>query len=117
VDTALVWTSLLLLVLIPFVLAGIATVFIQRQRHKSDAEPPVPVKRPADVRPGDCDQLTEVWHVIAVEDVPAYFVASCQCEWAGPARDAAEPDACDKATADAYAHGANVAPNVVRPLG
>ena len=111
------WTSLLWVVLVPVVLAVIGTVFITRHRSKQDVAEPVPVERPAGVRPGSCDQLTEIWHVVVGgTDAVPFFAAYCACEWVGPARDEADPDACAKATADAYGHGGNVAPNVVRPV-
>jgi hypothetical protein len=55
--------------------------------------------------------------VMHVQDKEPFFVSSCDCGWVGPAYDEADPDAPDKAFRDARAHGANVAPEVERPLG
>ncbi|MFC0546244.1 hypothetical protein [Kutzneria chonburiensis] len=108
---ALVWV-----IGVPIVLALLGAAYIRRNRDKPSGEPAVPVRRPAGGRTGSCGQQTEVWHV-ASSDVEPYYIAYCACEWMGPARDGADPKAQEKATADAYGHSGNVAPNVVRPLG
>jgi hypothetical protein len=43
-----------------------------------------------------------------------YFVALCDCGWAGTAHETDEADAQDRAFRDARAHGTNVAPEVLR---
>jgi hypothetical protein len=43
-----------------------------------------------------------------------YFVALCDCGWAGTAHETDEPNAQDRAFRDARVHGTNVAPEVLQ---
>ena len=78
--------------------------------------------QPAGVVPGDCAGPCEVWHVVDRsyprnrKAAGPFFVARCACEWVGDAHPDDNTAACELATADAYRHSSNVAPNVQHPL-
>jgi hypothetical protein len=67
--------------------------------------------RPKAHRP---DDRIRVWRI---DEKEPYYVSYCDCGWFGPAYDADEPDARDKAFRDARGHGTNVAPEVEYPYG
>ena len=54
---------------------------------------------------------TEVWHVQSGD--LDYYIAHCDCDWAGPSRDTDEPHALHDAESDARHHSRLVAPDVV----
>ena len=78
--------------------------------------------RPHGVAPGDCAGPCEVWHIVDRsyprnhKATEPYFIARCACEWLGESHLDDNAAACERATADAYRHTANVWPNVERPL-